>query len=115
MFEKFFGKKEVENETRNKREAIVADFVEDSALEELVRVFNTLVRNRIAYAHDGPREKFEEAETILRNAENGEMGEKLRAYLRPYIEKENLPKDAFNVPRNEYGRWYAASILRSRK
>lgn len=106
IFEKFLGGK--------KEKKLVPGFQEDPALEDIARQVNGMAQECIGLTMDGGKEDLEKARAVLKNTVAGESGDKLRQYLKPYLEIEQLPKDALDVSKEEYVRWYAASVLRGK-
>ncbi|HLD61693.1 MAG TPA: hypothetical protein VI998_01840 [Patescibacteria group bacterium] len=116
MFERFFRKK-IEGQKENVEQKyqpkfLVPEFQEDPEMESVIKEYIEILRARFGYMHDGMMEEVNEADAKAKTIED-KYGEKMRAYLRPYIEIgiEKIP--AYNVPKSEHNRWQTASTLKA--
>ncbi len=112
MLERFFGinkKEEAEKSATEERKPIVPNFQEDPNMEMVIHKYINICRERFGYMHDGEIDKVNEADKKAKEIEN-QYGEKMRNYLKPYMEKEVEWTD---VPAKEHDRWQAAGTLKA--
>jgi hypothetical protein len=109
MFEKFFNKPKQEQSP----EPLIPDFVEEPEIQDLVSKYVQTLRNIFAYIHDGQLEKADEFKKEANDMET-EHGEKMRVYLKPYMDLDKEKANSW-ASGNENDRRQAANSLKARK
>lgn len=112
MLERFFGgnkEEKTEKSAAKERKPIVPDFQEDPEMEKVIHEYINACRDRFGHTHDGDMDKANEAGERAKKIESN-FGEKMRIYLKPYMEKE---VDWTEVPNKELDRWQTAGVLKN--
>lgn len=108
MFEKFFHKPKQEQGP----EPLIPNFIEDPEMQDLVSKYAKTLRNIFAYIHDGQLEKADEFKKEANDMET-QHGEKMRTYLKPYMDLDKETANGYAVG-TENDRRQAANSLKAR-
>ncbi len=100
MLEGFFRKGQKE---------VVPGFRADVELDRLTVEYTELAQEYVRCRMDDRDGKLDATKRALDEFKTMH-GSVLKAYLQPYIDK-NLPGSYFEMPKEEYPRWYAAGTL----
>ena len=110
----FFRKKETKETAvpgGTKRE-LAPGFQADPEMENIVNGYIEVLRRRYGYTMDGTKEDIERENKKAKEIED-QYGERMRSYLKPYIDIEGEKIPAYNVPRSEHNRWQTANTLKA--
>ena len=110
----FFRKKEAkENAVSGEaKQELAPGFQIDPEMEDIVNRYIEVLRRRYGYTMDGTKEDLDRENKKAKEIED-QYGEKMRSYLKPYIDIEGEKIPAYNVPRSEHDRWQTANTLKA--